>query len=113
MWQWPIRRPKSKYRNQPCCVDGIWFVSKKEGARYGQLKLMLAAGTITNLRMQVPYRIDINGQHICTYKADFVYRMSAVDLTDVVEDCKGMRTREYVLKRKLMAAVHGINILES
>jgi hypothetical protein len=87
-------------------------MSKKEGARYGQLRLMLAAGTITDLRLQVPYRIEINGQHVCTYKADFVYKQPGGNAY-VVEDCKGMRTREYVLKKKLMAAVHGINILES
>ena len=106
---WKIGRSVSKYRNSPAWVDGIRFASKREAARYGQLLLMVRANTITDLRLQVPYEINVNGQHICRYVADFVYRRGT---EEIVEDSKGHRTREYILKRKLMAAVHGINIAE-
>ncbi|GAB4464458.1 MAG: hypothetical protein OHK0044_01870 [Burkholderiaceae bacterium] len=44
------------------------------------------------------------------YIADFVYTK---DGKMVVEDTKGCRTRDYVIKRKLMLYVHGIRILET
>ena len=47
----------------------------------------------------------------CSYIADFVY-----DLPDggtVIEDCKGMRTPAYKIKKKLMLHIHGIQIKES
>ena len=45
----------------------------------------------------------------CSYIADFVYRYNG---KTVVEDAKGMRTKEYVLKRKMMLYFHGIRISE-
>lgn len=99
----------NKYRNKKTVVDGITFDSRREASRYGVLKIMQAAGLITNLRLQVPYVIAVNGQKICRYVADFVYLENS---REVVEDVKGVRTREYILKRKLMFAVFGIEIKE-
>jgi hypothetical protein len=45
----------------------------------------------------------------CVYVADFVY---TEDGKKVVEDTKGMRTKEYVIKRKLMLYIHHIKIKE-
>jgi len=50
-------------------------------------------------------------ERACIYKADFVYRLK--DGTLVVEDCKGLRTKEYLIKRKLMLYVHGIKLYET
>lgn len=47
----------------------------------------------------------------CRYVADFVYTDRATGQT-VVEDTKGVRTKEYIIKRKLMLHVHGIRIKE-
>ena len=44
------------------------------------------------------------------YIADFVYTDKSGRL--VVEDAKGVRTDVYVIKRKLMRQVHGIEIIE-
>lgn len=46
-----------------------------------------------------------------TYIADFVYTDAATGKL-VVEDAKGMRTRDYIIKRKLMLYIHGIKIRE-
>ena len=46
----------------------------------------------------------------CAYIADFVYKDAEGRL--VVEDTKGVRTPDYIIKRKLMLAVHGIQIQE-
>lgn len=99
-----------KYNAEPVTIDGVRFASTKEGARYGELKLLNYAGEIHNLRLQVPYKLIVNGELICEYRADFVYVERGVE---TIEDVKGMRTPEYILKRKLMKAIYGITIKET
>ncbi len=101
---------RSKYRNVPTLVDGIRFASKKEARRYLELKDLLQMGVISDLRRQVPYRLDVDGIHICTYRADFVYIDEHGE--EVVEDAKGMLTGVYKIKRQLMRALNGIAIVE-
>lgn len=105
---------KSKYHAEKC--NG--YDSKKEYYRAQQLKLWLKAGVISDLREQVVFLLipsQINGEGIeekpVKYKADFVYIDNATGQT-VVEDTKGVRTPEYVIKRKLMLLMHGITIKE-
>lgn len=91
--------------------------SEKENDRANQLKLMQRDGLISNLREQVkfvliPTQRDMAGTLLekeCSYYADFVYEKDGVT---VVEDTKGFRTKEYVIKRKLMLHVHGISVKE-
>jgi Protein of unknown function (DUF1064) len=99
-----------KYRARPTIVDGIRFASAAEARRYGELKLLLWSGQITDLQLQVPYRLEVNGCLVGTYRADFVYTDSGGGLH--VEDVKGFATRLYKLKKKLMLACHGIEIEE-
>lgn len=78
--------------------------------------LLERAGAIQNLQRQVKYQL-IPSQRIagkvveraCSYVADFVYDR---DGETVVEDTKGVKTPEYIIKRKLMLWVHGIRIRE-
>lgn len=100
---------KGKYRAEKQIVDGITFDSKREAARYGVLVMEQRAGRITNLRLQVPFSLSVNQIHVCVYKADFTYKRNG---ERVVEDAKGVRTEVYILKRKLMLAVHGIEVQE-
>lgn len=107
----------SKYRNEKTTEDGIKFDSVKESDRYGELKLKERLGVISNLRMQVPFVLipnirNQNGKVLekaVIYKADFVYEENG---KTVVEDVKGVRTKEYIIKRKLMLYVHKIKIRE-
>jgi hypothetical protein len=92
-------------------VDGIWFDSAAEARRYQELRLMEKAGVISELELQVPYPLAVAGHHICLYKADFHY-FDREKQAWVVEDVKGVRTAEYKIKRKLMKAVLGIDIVE-
>ena len=94
------------------------YDSKKEYYRAQQLKLMLKAGLISELREQVAFLLipsQTNSEGIeekpVKYKADFVYIDNATG-QKVVEDTKGFRTPEYIIKRKLMLRVHGITIKE-
>lgn len=105
----------SKYGNKR--TNG--YASKREAKRAAQLKQMQAAGAISGLREQVAYllvpkAIGSDGKVVeraAHYVADFVYRNGLGH--EIVEDCKGMRTDVYRLKRKLMLMVHGIRILET
>jgi hypothetical protein len=101
----------NKYRAIKTTVDNIRFDSKREAERYMGLKNLLRAGEISNLRLQVPYPIIINDFKVCTYIADFVYFDNATG-EEVTEDSKGMKTAVYVLKKKLVKAVYGVEIQE-
>lgn len=103
-------QPRAKYRNKKMAVDGHTFDSKLEAGRYVELKRMQEAGLIFGLQTQVPFVLEVNRQLICKYVADFVY--VDIDGNRVVEDAKGVRTRDYLLKKKLMRAIHGIDIRE-
>ena len=106
----------SKYLNKKTECDGVVFDSKHEAARYKELKLLLSAGEISDLRLQVPYELmpatKLNGETFRSikYVADFVYKTK--DGLEVVEDAKGMKTDVYKMKKKLMAYVHHIIISE-
>jgi hypothetical protein len=110
MIAWGGRR--AKYGNRKTTVDGQVFDSKREAQRWQDLQLMQKAGEIYDLKRQVRYKLDVNGVHICDYIADFVYLVAIDNEQPVVEDAKGVRTREYRLKKRLMEAVHGIMIAE-
>lgn len=100
----------NKYRAVKTELDGIVFDSKREANRYSELKLLLRAGTITELHIQPAFDVAVNGVPICRYIADFRY--TALDGKVTVEDVKGMRTPAYRLKKKLVEALYGIRILE-
>jgi len=120
-------RSYPKYHSKKTIVDGITFDSKKEADRYIELRLLEKAGEISDLRMQVEYellpaqygsdRITPRGNHkrgpllerAVKYKADFVYTN---DGQTVVEDVKGFKTKDYILKRKMMLYFYGIKITE-
>ena len=121
----PMR--KNKYGSKKITMDGMTFDSLKEYRRFCELSLLEKAGQITNLQRQVKYVLIPaqyeppsigkrggfkRGKQIereCAYVADFVYKEK--DHT-VVEDTKGFKTKDYIIKRKLMLWVHDIRIRE-
>lgn len=104
----------NKYRNIKTVVDGVTFDSKKEARRYSELKLLEKARQIYGLDLQPQYLLQVNGEKIGVYKADFRYiDRSTVPNKIVVEDCKGVKTPVYRLKKKLVKAIYGIDILET
>lgn len=109
-----VGRPKSKYHNKPTMRGDIKFASKAEAQRYDQLCLLEKNGELRKLRLQVPFRLVVNGHLICRYIADFVYEELRKGVwSEVVEDRKGYATAAYRLKKKLMAACHGIDVRET
>ena len=118
-----------KYKNVKVKTsEGLEFDSRKEYKRYCELKVMETAGLIKDLQRQVKYTLlptqrepDTIGkrggihkgkliEQECYYVADFVYSLPNGEI--VVEDTKGMRTKDYVIKRKLMLWIHKIRIRE-
>lgn len=111
------RGKRNKYGAEPCEIDGRRFDSKAEGQRYMVLKDQERRGEIQDLECQVSYEL-IPAQVIAgrkerpvRYVADFRYTH---DGRQVVEDVKSKptRTREFVLKRKLMWFIHKIAVVE-
>lgn len=105
---------RTKYGNQKVVLDGITFDSKKEAARYASLKVYEKGGLIRDLMMQVSFvicpEVTFSGrkQAAVRYVADFTYYDEAGSY--IVEDVKGVKTDLFILKRKLMKAVHGIEV---
>lgn len=94
-------------------IDGHWFASAAEGERYRQLKRLIEAGRIDNLKLQQTYELTVNNVLICRYRADFSYQVideRGRPLRDVIEDVKGMSTPEFVLKRKLFDALMPVKL---
>lgn len=109
-------RNHSKYRNKKVVVDGIEFDSKKEARRYTELLLLERTGAIRELKRQVKFELipsqRYDGKVVerpCNYIADFTYIEN--DFI-VVEDTKGLKTKDYIIKRKLMLYLNGIRIRE-
>jgi len=126
---------KSKFRNKKVTYNGQTFDSKREAKRHQELLLLERAGVISDLRTQVAFELlpaffeevptgefykrgPKKGQpkmkKVCVeqsvkYVADFVYYEND---KRIVEDAKGFRTDDYIIKRKLMLHVHGIRIKE-
>jgi len=101
---------RTKYGAVKTTIDGITFDSKKEAARYQQLKLLERAGEIDRLELQPKYDLVVNGVNIGFYRADFRYWQG---IKQIVEDVKGVRTSVYQIKKRLIAAIYGIEIFET
>lgn len=105
-----------KYKNEKIMLDNMKFDSKKEARRYWELKMLENANEISDVQRQVKFILipsqRINGKVVereCSYIADFVYKEGN---RTIVEDTKGFRTKDYIIKRKLMLSVYGIRIKE-
>lgn len=119
-------KKRSKYGNRKVVRDGIKFDSEREAARFAELKVLQAMGKIRNLRLQANFTLvegytTIEGKRIkpMVYRADFAYERAtepdcngAVYWLREVEDVKGAKTKDYLLKKKLMQDKFGITIRE-
>ena len=123
---------RNKYGNQQTVAFGEVFDSKREARRYAELLILERAGRISDIRRQVPFELippqraestrvykkgprkgELKPGYLLeqgvTYVADFVYLANG---ETIVEDVKGKRTKDYIIKRKLMLYIHGIRIKE-
>lgn len=105
-----------KYHNQPDSRGSLRFDSKKEARRYDELMLMMASGKIKDLRLQQDFTLveaytRPSGERVraMRYRADFTYTREG---ERIVEDVKGIKTKDYQMKKKLMMDKYGISITE-
>jgi len=105
---------ESKYHNKRVTVDGISFQSVKEASRWQELRMLERAGEITGLVRQQKIELIPKTKlyRACYYVCDFIYFDKRESKT-IYEDVKGVRTKEYLLKRKLLYWRHGIEIKET
>ena len=128
-------RGKSKYHNiKARTSEGLEFDSRKELRRWKELSMLQSLGEIEDLQRQVEFELipaqyeteirisDKTGKRLkdkmvlkerrCCYIADFVYKDKGGNT--IVEDTKSEATRtpEYIIKRKLMRYLKGINVTE-
>lgn len=95
----------NKYHNVKTLYDGIRFDSRKEADRYAELKILLQAGKISNLKLQVRFEIcpkKYANKRARFYVADFVYEQEG---HKIIEDVKSPITRKnpvYSLKKALV-----------
>ena len=115
-----------KYHSRKCAVTmpesgrQIAFDSEREARRFGELRMLLRCGQIQDLRLQVNFTLQegyttADGERVrpIVYRADFTYRERTGDgWRPVVEDVKGVRTKEYNMKRKMMLEKFGVDIRE-
>ena len=126
---WRNYKAGNKYHAKKIEVDGEIFDSKREAARYIELQYLQRAGKISGLQRQkkfvlVPAQYEpettgprggrIKGKLLereVAYYADFVY-FDEEEKDFVIEDTKGVRTKDYIIKRKLMLWLNGYQIRE-
>lgn len=101
-------RSASKYRN----IRSGGRASKRENKRAQDLRLLEKIGEISDLEEQVKYELipKQEGERAVTYTADFRYKDKQGKIH--IEDSKGFKTQQYIIRRKLMRWVHGIRIEE-
>lgn len=106
----------TKYNN----IKYKGYASKKEYYRAQELKLLERKGIISGLKEQVKYELIPSQrdketgkmlERSVSYIADFEY-LRVSDGVVVTEDTKGVKTKEYIIKRKLMLHKYGIIINE-
>lgn len=100
---------RQKYGNRKTTIDNIEFPSKAEASYYCDLKVRERAGEVSNVKMQTPYALTINGRLICTYRDDFSFQDHVENRFRVV-DVKGFATPVFKLKLKMMKAIHNIDV---
>ena len=99
------KRKSNKFGARKTKFMGYTFDSMWEAERWGELSAMQRAGVVKDLERQVRYNLVINDQKICAYIADFE--------KEIVEDAKGVETAEFKLKKKMMKAILGIDVIIS
>src|SRR5437762_11247878 len=103
----------SKYHNRKTEFAGRVFDSRKEADRHQELLWMQQAGLIQDLECQPRYDLIVNGHKLGFYRGDFRYKEVATDSV-ILEDVKSpvTKTAVYRLKKKLVKALYGVEIIE-
>lgn len=113
---------RAKWGNIHTSYNGQIYMSKKEANFAKSLddcrKAKNKCERVRSYETQVKYKININGYHICDYLLDFkvTYEDDHIEYIDVKpfdkKKNKFLSTDTYKLKKKLVKALHNIDIIE-
>lgn len=114
-------RKSELHGNTQLVVDGIKRDSLAESNRFEELMFLQKNGYIKDLQYQVSFELiprqqgENRNERPIKYIADFAYDEKQPDGSwkHIVEDKKGHKTKDYIIKRKLMLYIHGISIMET
>lgn len=124
-----MKANRGKYGNSKVSFDGYTFDSKREKDRYIVLKEAQDKGIISDLELQPKWELipkitetyvkhlktkdrvcERTAQHPITYTADFAYTKDGERIIEDVKISPKMLPKEFVLKVKMMRAIHGIKV---
>jgi len=104
---------KNKFGAHRTLYDGTWYDSKKEAQYAMKLDYLKKAGEIKDWDRQIVFSLDVNKVHICRYILDFkIYYEDRIEYIDVKGHKAGAAYEIFRLKKKLMLACHGIDVIE-
>lgn len=115
-WQARQKAKGSKYGAVPLPAeispDGERYRSTLEYRYHQQLLVQQRAGEVVAIERERVYEFEVNGVFLCTYKLDF--RVTYADGRVEHVDTKSQATLSalYKLKKGLMLALHGIELIE-
>lgn len=99
----------NKYGAKKTVLDGIRFDSQAEARYYAELQTRAKAGEVYEVELQPRFSLTINGELVGSYRADFQFYDATQKRMRVV-DVKGVETRDFKIKKKLMRAIHKIDV---
>ena len=97
---------RHKFHAKPTEINGIRFDSKKEALYYQNLLLRVKGGDVVFFLRQVPFHLPGG----VVYRVDF--QEFHGDGTVHFVDVKGMRTKGYIMKKKMVEALYPVEIEE-
>ena len=99
---------RAKYNNIKTKVDGIVFDSKKESAKYQELKMLEKSGKIKNLERQKRFEIvpKTPGERAVFFVADFTYETEGKKICMDVKSSITRKNPTYIIKRKLFKSIY-------
>lgn len=92
--------------------DGVRYRSTLEYKHHNKLRTLQLHGEVANIERELPFPLEVNGVFLCNYVLDF--RVTYADGRVEHVDCKSKPTLTalYKLKKGLMLALHGIELIE-
>lgn len=104
----------NKYRNKRTEYNNITYDSKKEANYAIQLDWQIKAKEVVKWERQIRYKLIVEGINIGTYVLDFkvYYTDGSIRYIDVKGLKKGAAYSIFTIKKKLMLALHKINVEE-
>ena len=110
------KKKGNKFGAKKTTYNGEVYDSAKEAAYAKKLDILRRASgddKVLKIDRQVKYDLEVNGHLICKYVLDFkVTYPNRVEHIDVKGLKKGAAYQNFRLKKKLMAAVHGVEVIE-